>query len=497
MVVCNDADGLSQTLQSVEAIAEEIIVVVTGSTDNTRETARQFNSTVVDFTWCDDFSAARNQARAHVTGDWILWLDAGETLTKDDAADLKQAISSGALDTSTAYLMVVKPPTAPGVIAAEQIARIRLVPNREGVRFQGRVRESLHETLENVGIALDGLPHRIHRHPREHDQAIKRRRAQRNLRLADLEIAEHGRCLPMINCLAEAAQTLGNCQRAVDLYTECLGAEAAATADRLEAYYGLLTLLDGTPNARDAQLSLCVKALEEFPLDAQLLCAMGGYLQADNRLDLAIRSYQTAYEYGRVNPLVWHLDEITAIAAVCHSAALQTQGSEDAALDVLQNAVIREGNLPRLRRSLMELHIKHGRQDVACQQVRYLVDNDEDQTVLCEVASAACLASRRQWREALTQLQVAYEAGCRDITCLRWLAVAMLAVEQFDEAMQMLQAWREHYPTDPEPLRIIQALGHSSQQAPANPSEQAKLRIDIAEDEPTELRIVQPNVVRQ
>jgi hypothetical protein len=168
-------------------------------------------------------------------------------------------VAGGALDAATAYVLIVKPPTAPGVIAAEQIARIRLMPNRPGVRFQGRVRESLYDTLENLGMEIDGLPQRIERGPREHDETLKRRRAQRNLRLADLEIAEYGRLPQLVNCLAEAAQTLGDTQRAIHLYGETLQSEATGAAERLEAYYGILASLDGTPGARSSQLSLCIK----------------------------------------------------------------------------------------------------------------------------------------------------------------------------------------------------------------------------------------------
>ena len=475
MVVRNDADALSQSLRSIAAIADEMIVVDTGSTDNSREVAAQFGCQVIEFLWSDDFSAARNAALPQITSDWILWLYAGETLDEADATDLRRSIMAGQLNSSTAYVMIIKPPAAQGVIAAEQVARLRLIPNTSGIRFQGRVRESLYETLENLGIDIDGLPFRILRGTRENDAALKRRRAQRNLHLADLEISEQGRTPTLINCQAEAAQTLGNTERAVALYTETLELDTQPSNERLEAYYGLLTCLDAMPDARATQLSLCVKALEEFPLDAQLLCAMGGYLQADNRVDLAARSYQTACEFGHVNPLVWHLDEITAIAAVCHSAVLQAQGDDDAALDVLQNAIVREGNSPRIRRALLELHIKSGRQDAALQQVKYVADETTaDQLALA--VEGACLASGQQWDVGQAKLEQAYATGCRDAVCFRWLTLSFLACEQLDAAGQVLTAWRDCHPADPDPIRIGQAVFGATPEAAAGGSNR---RIDL------------------
>jgi hypothetical protein len=57
----------------------------------------------------------------------------------------------------------------------------------------------------------------------------------------------------------------------------------------LEGYYGLLTTFDGDPSQSDQQITACLEALEVYPLDAQLLVAMGGYMQNQNRLDLAAR----------------------------------------------------------------------------------------------------------------------------------------------------------------------------------------------------------------
>ncbi len=474
LVVRNDGPRLADTLQSVEHIADEIVVVDTGSSDNTREIARQLGARLVEFEWCDDFSAARNCALANASGDWVLWLDSGETLRPDDAAGLRASMDLG-LDASKAYMMIVKPPVAPGTIAPEQIARIRLMPRREGVRYQGRVRESLFESLELHGIGLEGLPWRIHRPSRDHEVEVKVARAKRNRRLAQIESNETGQSAALLNCLADAAQTLGETKQAIALYRECLAAQSTASSEQLEAYYGLLTCLDSAENARQVQLSLCVEALEQFPLDAQLLCAMGGYLQGQQRIDLAARSYQTAYEFGRVNPLVWHMDEITSIAAVCWSLALQLQDDDDRALEVLNDAAVREGNNARITRAMLELHIKHGRRDAAQQLVQHLDIDDQQQNPLQLAIAGACLASAQNWAEAKPVLVKAYQAGCCDATCLRWLTVVHAALGEAEAAQAVLCRWRESNPADPEPIRL-QLLLLPVESSKAAPSKQ--IRID-------------------
>ena len=76
MIVREEENNLPRCLESVRGIFDEIIVVDTGSTDRTVEIARSFGAKVFDFVWVDSFSAARNEALAHATGDFAFWLDA-------------------------------------------------------------------------------------------------------------------------------------------------------------------------------------------------------------------------------------------------------------------------------------------------------------------------------------------------------------------------------------------------------------------------------------
>jgi tetratricopeptide (TPR) repeat protein len=453
-------------------MADEILVVAAGmdaggQAEMQHSIALQYSAKLLSVAWCDDFSAARNHALHEVSSDWVLWLDAGETLAASDARELRTALVG--CDLSKAYMFVIQPPPAPGLIAAEQVARVRLVPWRASLRFRGRVRESLYESLASEGIAIEGLPFRILRGQRENDPLVKRQRALRNRHLAELEMEEIGRLPQLINCQAEAAQILGETLPAMELYQEALRCSSSATSDRLEAYYGLLTCLDSVPRSRQVQLSLCVEALEHFPLDAQLLCAMGGYLQAEGRVDLAQRAYQTAFQFGRVNPLVWHLGEITAIAAICWSATLQ-HDQPAGAIRILKEAIARDGASPRLARAAMDLHIQLCQGDEALRCIDHLGIDKETQTLLRSAIRGACLARAQNWAGARGYLQTAYDAGCRDIACLRWLTSVQLALAQSDAARKVLREWQRLYPRDAEAQRILAVLEESKPATTTRPT---------------------------
>ena len=92
MIVKNEAIALPKCLKSTKKLVDEIVILDTGSTDKTPQIAREYGAKVYDFQWCNDFSAARNEALKYVTGDWVLVLDADETLAPSIMPQLKEAI---------------------------------------------------------------------------------------------------------------------------------------------------------------------------------------------------------------------------------------------------------------------------------------------------------------------------------------------------------------------------------------------------------------------
>ena len=81
MIVKNEGKNLKSCLSKIVAFVDEIIIVDTGSTDNTKTIASEFTDKIYDFEWCNDFSKARNFSISKASKDWILVLDADEFVT--------------------------------------------------------------------------------------------------------------------------------------------------------------------------------------------------------------------------------------------------------------------------------------------------------------------------------------------------------------------------------------------------------------------------------
>ncbi|HGJ67104.1 TPA: tetratricopeptide repeat protein [bacterium] len=89
MIVKNEEKLLAQCLDSIKDIMDEIIIVDTGSTDNTIEIAKRYTDKIYFHEWKNSFSEARNHSIKYAQCDWILIIDADEKLEQEDKRLLK------------------------------------------------------------------------------------------------------------------------------------------------------------------------------------------------------------------------------------------------------------------------------------------------------------------------------------------------------------------------------------------------------------------------
>jgi len=93
LIVKNEAKVLQACMESIRAIADEIVITDTGSSDNTIEIALQWADKVLFQTWEPwDFSAARNFSLQFSQTEWICWIDADETLMEKGLIQLKEVM---------------------------------------------------------------------------------------------------------------------------------------------------------------------------------------------------------------------------------------------------------------------------------------------------------------------------------------------------------------------------------------------------------------------
>lgn len=88
IIAKNEEARIEKCLSSIKPYGFEIVVVDTGSTDRTKEIAADYADKVLDFVWCDDFSAARNFSLREASNNWIFMIDCDETVKDIDVEEL-------------------------------------------------------------------------------------------------------------------------------------------------------------------------------------------------------------------------------------------------------------------------------------------------------------------------------------------------------------------------------------------------------------------------
>lgn len=149
LIVKNEEDMLRKCLQSLQGGVDEIVVVDTGSTDATKEIAKEFTDKVYDFEWISDFATARNFAASKASGEWILTIDADECV---DEENLKVAIEEIQLqkDRYDAYVVNIMSFVGEHGERTTVNKMGRIYKNDGTIYFKG----ALHEQI----VAVEGKP---------------------------------------------------------------------------------------------------------------------------------------------------------------------------------------------------------------------------------------------------------------------------------------------------------------------------------------------------
>ncbi|MBK8012724.1 MAG: glycosyltransferase [Deltaproteobacteria bacterium] len=149
MIAKDEAVNLPRCLDSVRGVVDEMIVIDTGSTDATVEIAQKYGARVESAVWTGDFSAARNAALAHATGDWILVLDADEALASASRGRLRKVLSKTEAD---GLQIRIRNLSAPGELVAHvDMPLTRVFRNVPEHRFEGVIHEQIGPSIERRG----------------------------------------------------------------------------------------------------------------------------------------------------------------------------------------------------------------------------------------------------------------------------------------------------------------------------------------------------------
>ncbi len=325
LIARNEARNLARCLASVKSVAWQLIVVDTGSNDGTVEIARDFGAEVYRFDWCDDFSAARNEALAHARGDWVLSLDADEELPSESLADLERHLESP-------EAIAFRLPLTEAGKAEEGCHYVpRLFRNAPGVCFSGRIHEHPFGSLEAMQFAW-GLENRlgtakILHHGYAESSAGQHDKTVRNLRLLQIAIEESPEDPNLQMNLGLELARAGRLADALPWYRAAFNGLSALPPNAVtpEMRETLLTQFAThllTANRPDQAVKLLQSPLAAPGLSASQEFILGLCLVELGRMEEALKSFRTCLDrrkltaFGSVNPKI-HQGAPEHCMAVC------------------------------------------------------------------------------------------------------------------------------------------------------------------------------------
>ena len=281
MIVKDEEAVLARCLDSVAEIADEIVIVDTGSSDRTRQIASQYGR-VLDFVWCEDFAAARNFSFAQATKDFILWLDADDIITPENKTrflqlkqELEQTTDVVMLPYHTAFDERGRP--------TYTYYRERLLRRAAGFRWEGAV----HECIAPCGRVRYGDAAVTHHKEKAPD-------SERNLRIYEGMLAR-GEHLDARGQFYYARELMMHQRfaQAVSAFEDFLQRPDGWVENRIEACRNLSDCLLAQGKREQAKQAL----VYSFTLDSprgETCCALAALEMEDGRLEQARFWYQTA-----------------------------------------------------------------------------------------------------------------------------------------------------------------------------------------------------------
>lgn len=177
----NEAENLAKSIKSLKNQVNEIVVVDTGSTDNTIVVARRLGARVYSFPWQDDFSKARNFALSKAKGEWLVLLDADEYFTAKTAGNIRQVIRQAQQADGLLIQMVNYDVDKEEI--QDYFYQLRIVCNQQGLHYEGKIHEELKLSDGKSMKFLRIPPEMLEIYHTGYASSVSRQKLERNLRL--------------------------------------------------------------------------------------------------------------------------------------------------------------------------------------------------------------------------------------------------------------------------------------------------------------------------
>lgn len=228
MICRNEKKNIRAAVESFLPFADEIVINDTGSTDGTIDILealfREGKANYILNEWKEDFALARNQAIEHCTKSWILWMDA------DDRVDPAQAkyFSDAKFQPLDRIVGFKVTNTEGGLPLGSSFIQARMFPNHPQMRFERPIHEQVIYNAARLGLHQTISQGQI-MHTGYEDEAVKKDKARRNLRMA---IGYNPKDYSIKMSIADSYAIIGETEKALEWNLEVFNDESLGKRNR-------------------------------------------------------------------------------------------------------------------------------------------------------------------------------------------------------------------------------------------------------------------------
>ncbi len=271
----NEEQNIGRWLQSVKHYADEVIVVDTGSTDNTVSIAEAAGARVAYFPWINDFAAAKNFALEQATGQWIAFFDADEYYSDEDAKKVRPLLERlnprlRTVGVMQKLLNIDKDKHNSLISMTYQLRLFRRLPD---IMYKGKIHEGLTGIKEkHRDLFMDEELKILHT---GYSSSLVKEKCQRNLEVLLKEISSRGHRAGDYNYLSDCYYGMGDYEKAIDYAEKHISSGEILAADETSTHINLITsrYILNQPTARI--LPDCQRAIKLFPQTASFQLLLG------------------------------------------------------------------------------------------------------------------------------------------------------------------------------------------------------------------------------
>ena len=294
----NEEKNLRKSIESLQGLVDEIIVVDTGSADKTMLIAENtFKAMVFHEAWQDDFSAPRNKALKHATGDWIIFLDADEYFTQETAQNIRLVIEK--IDkTKTNGLLIyrvnVDEDNDNKILDSTFI--LRIFRNLRGLGYVGKIHEELRLNGEELTNLVALPPKFLTINHTGYSASKNRDKAERNLKMLLAEMETSKTPQKFYGYLAQCYNGIDDFVNAekyakLDLKSDIVYQNFSSSSHRI-----LLNILAKDEKRLDERTKIARQAVNEFHDMPDFHAELAECYAAQENFGAAIESMKTALE---------------------------------------------------------------------------------------------------------------------------------------------------------------------------------------------------------